>query len=620
MANLWRWLAVESPASAQSGSVSLVKTRCESGPLSIETVDVRRLVTFFIGFGLLARAIRFYLCFPLWDDESFLCVNLIHRTYAELLQPLDYHQVAPVLFLWFERALVNLLGFSEYSLRLLPFVCSIISLFLFRRIAERLLTGPALVFAVAIFAVSYPGIRYAAEAKPYGTDMFVSLVMLWLVVEWNAQRGTGRLALLAALMPVALGMSYPAVFTAGGLSLVVASVLFLKQGTLREWITWSVWNLSLIASFGVWFHLVGRIQGGAEGEFMGEYWKLSFPPVNQPWLVPYWVLKTHASDFLAYPVGGPKWASTGTLILCMAGLWQWAQQRRVLWLGLALCPAGLHFVAAALQKYPYGGHVKFSQYLAPMICCLAAAGAAQVLSWSATGGLFGRSPDRPQELDESSKSSSRGAGFQPVIPQWQAGSLPHVKKHSHVFSLGGRLGIGIAVCVAIGCGSIVRDLANPYKTRSDFRARAFAQAFWPGTSLAEEVVCMKSDLGLDFVPDEHRELSWSAHYYCNRAIEIARSSLRPGNFDRVSADRPLRCVLYHDARYAIDQARLNDWLTQMRANFDLVAHESLPFPRMAKDDRRLITMEYIHSYKFVPRGTLSEPSPPMAEAFKPSPR
>ena len=113
---------------------------------------------------------------------------------------------------------MKLFGFSEYALRLVPFVSSIGSLFLFRRVAGRLLSGPALVIAVASFAVSYPGIRYAAEAKPYGTDMCLSLLMLSLVLDWQQSRNPRFLQYLAVLMPFALGASYPAVFAAGGLS------------------------------------------------------------------------------------------------------------------------------------------------------------------------------------------------------------------------------------------------------------------------------------------------------------------------------------------------------------------------------------------------------------------
>ena len=34
-------------------------------------------------------------------------------------------------------------------------------------------------------------------------------------------------------------------------------------------------------------------------------------------------------------------------------------------------PAGLNLFAAALHRYPYGGHVKFSMHLGPAVCLLA---------------------------------------------------------------------------------------------------------------------------------------------------------------------------------------------------------------------------------------------------------
>ena len=561
--NFWKsWLAGQDGTdggSIRAESSLAGEANLSSSRLFTHAQNFDRWMTLFLVIGVLARVIRYYLCFPLWDDESFLCVNFIDRSYAELLQPLDYHQVAPVLFLWIERAAVQAFGFNEYALRLIPFISSLLSIFLFRRVAGQLLSGPALLFAVATFAVSYPEIRYAAEAKPYGTDMCLSLLMLSLVVEWCRSRNHRLLQALAAMMPIVLGLSYPAVFAAGGLSLVVGLVLLRQAGAFREWLWWSVWNVALVVSFVVWFSLVGRTQSGAEGEFMGEYWKQNFPPVGQIWLLPFWLLKTHASDFLAYPLGGPNWASSATLVICLAGLWRLGQQRKMVWLALLLCPAGLHFLAAALQKYPYGGHVKFSQYLAPMICCLIGVGLVQFLEWRSRYGY----------------SATRGF--------W-------------VIS---------GIMLAIGAGDIGRDLVNPYKTRSDDRARAFARSFWVGTHYAEEVVCLKSDQGLDFVPDQHRELSWSAHYRCNRAIEVSRSHLRPADLSRVSASRPLRCVIYRDARYGLDQTRLDQWLEEMNQHYELVAHESVPFPRFAKNERRLVTMEYIDSYKFVPR---SDPS------------
>lgn len=538
----------------------------------------------FLALGFLARAIRYYLCFPLWDDESFLCVNFIQRTFAQLMQPLDYHQVAPILFLWTERAAVAIFGFSEYSLRLVPFACSLVSLVLFYRVARRLVSGSALIFAVAMFAVSYPGIRYAAEAKPYCTDMFVSLGLLSLVLEWRLSRDIRYLAALALLTPLALGFSYPAVFAAGGYSLVVAGILFWTKGSVREWSCWSGWNLVIVASFAVVFLIIGKTQSGAEGEFMGEYWKQNFPPVTNPIQLPLWILKTHASDFLAYPLGGPNWASSATLLLCLIGLWQLVRTRQFVFLGLVLAPASLHFLAAALQRYPYGGHVKFSQYLAPMICCLAAVGIARLIAWHTQW-----------------RSTARG--------KRQGHQVTQAPGPAHRWRPNGYVS-AVMLLILIGSGSIVRDLASPYKTRSDFRARALAESFWVGAHYSEEVVCLKSDLGLDFVPDQHRELSWSAQYLCNRAIETSRFRLKPADVRRISATRPLRCVLYHDSRFSLDQTALQTWLAKMNEHYETIGHDSIPLPRLDKNDRRLLAYETIDSYRFIPRENVL---PPLAE-------
>ena len=126
-----------------------------------------QLIWAFLILGIGARCVRYFLCFPLWEDECFLASNFIDRGYLDLLsKPLHYYQTAPVLFLWLELTVVKILGFSEMTLRLAPFLLSIAALFLFRHLASRLLSGATLVLAVAVLAVGYPGVRYAAEVKP----------------------------------------------------------------------------------------------------------------------------------------------------------------------------------------------------------------------------------------------------------------------------------------------------------------------------------------------------------------------------------------------------------------------------------------------------------------------
>ena len=154
-----------------------------------------RLAWAFIALGVLVRSIRFLLDFPLWPDEAYLAHNYLDRGYLELLQALDYRQVAPLLYLWVQKTFVMICGFSEYSLRLYVFLGSLASLLLFRDLASRLLQGMTRLMAIALFAVAYPLIRYSAEAKPYGSDMLVSLVLLVLLVRWRRPARADSLAL-----------------------------------------------------------------------------------------------------------------------------------------------------------------------------------------------------------------------------------------------------------------------------------------------------------------------------------------------------------------------------------------------------------------------------------------
>ena len=188
--------------------------------------------------GLALRLTRYLLRFPLWEDEAGLSANLLDRGYGELLQPLHYCQVAPTLFLWGQLTVVKLLGFHEYSLRLVPFLSGLASLTLFRHVAARLLRGATLVLAVGLFAVAYPMTRYAAEAKPYGCDLLLSLALLALTVQWLRRPDQTRwLWGLAGLVVPAVGYSFPAIFMAGGVSLTIAAAIVGAAGANKVWQT-----------------------------------------------------------------------------------------------------------------------------------------------------------------------------------------------------------------------------------------------------------------------------------------------------------------------------------------------------------------------------------------------
>ena len=94
-------------------------------------VSYQRLSFIIICFGILVRLVQYLFNRSLWADEAVLALNIVNRSYLELLEPLDYEQGAPIGFLILEKLAVQLFGDNEYALRLVPLLSSIICFFLF---------------------------------------------------------------------------------------------------------------------------------------------------------------------------------------------------------------------------------------------------------------------------------------------------------------------------------------------------------------------------------------------------------------------------------------------------------------------------------------------------------
>lgn len=309
----------------------------------------------------------------LWIDESMLALNLVERSPARLLEPLDWNQGAPVGFLFASKAAIGAFGVSEKALRLVPFLGSLAGLFGFAWLAPRLMPRPAAMIAIALFSISPVMLSYSAECKQYATDASIAIGLFAFAAGLlNGERGFRRWAVLAASGAAAVWCSHPAAFVLGG----IGTALFLSAIVNRDRMRLLAASLTIgawLASFGLCYMLFLRNLG--TNQYLLDYWTghfLPLPPRSVGDLV--WVLDHYFAPF-SYPggMGGTEIRAGGIAAgLFLTGMWGFAKERRVVALALVL-PIGFALAASALHKYPFAGRLLL--FLVPILMLGTARGA-----------------------------------------------------------------------------------------------------------------------------------------------------------------------------------------------------------------------------------------------------
>jgi hypothetical protein len=520
---------------------------------------IPRLVWSFVALGVAIRLVGYLLCFPLWIDECLLAENLLDRSFLDLALPLENNQVAPVGFLWVELAVVRLFGFSEWSLRLFPLVCGIGSLFVFRHLASRLLAGLPLVFAVGCLAVAKAPVGLSANVKPYATDLFVAVVLVTMAVEWlRRPERTIWMWILAVAMPVALSLSYPAVFVGGavGLGLLLPVI---RRRRCHTWIAYTSCNILLCSTFAGILTLTSGPEFAPTRVFMHDYWTPlgGFPPMTPPVRLVGWLIDVHLGDrIFAVPYGAENGGGFVPLVCCaLAAFIMFRRGQRPV-LAIFAATFGLAFVAGALQRYPYGGHNRLMQFLIPAIC---------IGSGLGLGAILARIPrDR----------------------------------------LRGRLAAGVLVVFFLfGTGLCARDCARPYHYALDEEHRTFARQFWIDGPEAV-TICAQADLGREFWRN-----GCDSYYRCNQKIysppHHAGRRMPAEDIDR--NQQPVRVVVFRPPETVLDEEALADCLDQTFRNYEPVDRTLHAMP--LNDDR----FDKYGSYeviRFAPRNQLSQSTTP----------
>lgn len=353
--------------------------------LTRQTPAVAAIAYILIAVGVGLRLVQFATRRSLWGDEAKLALNIVDRSYPQLLQVLDYDQVAPVGFLVVEKAMTQLLGTGETALRLFPLIAGIAALLLTYRLARQILTPMAVPIALAFVVLSNRLVYYSAEVKPYAID--VAITLLILAYGTFAPKLTPSTAIRVALVgAIAVWFSYPAVLVLAGVgTLNLGRVVWAwRQGQpVRGGLVLlaiAPWAVSFLAVYMI------SISGSADNSTLLDSWadRRGFPDrwPDLDWL--FYGLKRMFVKPLSFPEPVMNHLAIAAWLLGGAAL---VWQRRALALGLLLSPLVMTLVAAYLYKYPF--YSRLIVFLVPPMVMVMAEGLVAVLRWRRIGALLG---------------------------------------------------------------------------------------------------------------------------------------------------------------------------------------------------------------------------------------
>jgi hypothetical protein len=298
----------------------------------------------FVLFGIALRLTAYFANRSLWGDEVAIALNLRFRSFSGLLHPLDYEETMPLLLLQVLKALVTVLGTSEFVLRL-PFIaagCGLLVV-MWKFFSEVFGTVVAAI-GTGLAAFYQPLIYYSTELKQYGLDALCTVVTLGLA--WAVfYRGRPWWRLIAWGILATL-VSQTAILVLAAVGIVAVMDPRLRTSSRWRWSCLSA-GTSWLACFACLYWLSYRFT--SRSLFMQASWVAHYLSPTDP------TFRQEVGNYsaLVLGVGGlPHLRVATLLVLFLLGVYTMVRQAGIAKTSLVLGPFAVLAAAAALHRYP----------------------------------------------------------------------------------------------------------------------------------------------------------------------------------------------------------------------------------------------------------------------------
>ncbi|MHA2039696.1 MAG: glycosyltransferase family 39 protein, partial [Promethearchaeota archaeon] len=331
-----------------------------------------------IGVGIVLRLVRYLYNPSLWFDESDIAIDIISRPISELINPSpDYNQAYPLAFMILIKLSTQVLGTSEYVIRLIPLIASIIALFLFYRVVKSYLEPNAVLIALGLFAISDSLVFQSSNLKPYSSDVLFTLLIFTLTIYVQSMKlNMPSIILFGISGAIAIWFSNPSVFVLAGVGASLGAFCLIN----KDWkeigklsISYSIWALSFIANYLLYIrNLQANFSVDMDWMLALQDAYMPFPPASLAEIK--WFTELFFDIFsnpLAMTLTGI--AAFSFLVGCVSF---YTQKRRIFI--ILISPIVITFLAAALHEYAFKG--RFIFFLLPLLLLIIAEGAEYIRS------------------------------------------------------------------------------------------------------------------------------------------------------------------------------------------------------------------------------------------------
>ncbi len=281
-------------------------------------------------------------------------MNIVNRSYSDLLKPLDYVQSAPIGFLFIEKFFMNILGNNEYALRLFSVITGILAIIILYRSLKYFNDFKIEVFALSFFVFNDHLIYFSSEVKPYSNDVFLGLILLTLalIIIRNGCR-TRDIIIWGLLGTFTIWFSFPSVFVFAGSGIAILFyIIKLKNYKALRIILFmgGVWSLSLIFNYSICLR-----HYTTHRELLG-FWQNTFIPCPPKSIKEMYQIVYAFARIFKNPGGFSIYELLFAILLFFVGVaFLWNQKRQ--YCLIILMPLLITILGSGLQLYPFEGRV-----------------------------------------------------------------------------------------------------------------------------------------------------------------------------------------------------------------------------------------------------------------------